>query len=356
MSFLSIRQAIQTSILSKRWKNLWKQLPNLIAKSSQFSNVAKFRCFLNKFLTNRDHSNTLQNIVVDYIGLIPIQILGRLFKYGASHNVETIAISTYGIGYHLKNFDISNIFRGCFIKYLNLSFRSARGKIVISHSLDLPELTHCLIRKVSFSSYDENNHLEPFSSCKKLSILIIDCCDLIGETNLFVSNENLYKLILRFGTDFLPLPKIQMDTPSLKFFTFVGLLGTTNHNYPLFKNDLKFLEEVNLQICFRYSNSKEAAETLMSWLKKFHNINSMTLASSTAQVIEFIPNFPNIEDVCFRNMVSLVVKIDPYVGSQFSFGKEVLEFLVKKSRCNEAITTCEEIPLYYEEYQPLDLG
>jgi hypothetical protein len=99
-----------------------------------------------------------------------------------------------------------------------------------------------------------------------------------------VSNENLYKLILRFGTDFLPLPKIQMDTPSLKFFTFVGLLGTTNHNYPLFKNDLKFLEEVNLQICFRYSNSKEAAETLMSWLKKFDNINSMTLASSTAQV------------------------------------------------------------------------
>jgi hypothetical protein len=99
-----------------------------------------------------------------------------------------------------------------------------------------------------------------------------------------VSNENLYKLILRFGTDFLPLPKIQMDTPSLKFLTFVGLLGTTNHNYPLFKHDLKFLEEVNLQICFRYSNSKEAAETLMSWLKKFHNINSMTLASSTAQV------------------------------------------------------------------------
>jgi hypothetical protein len=96
-------------------------------------------------------------------------------------------------------------------------------------------------------------------------------------------------------------------------------------------------------------------------------------------------------------MVSLLVKIDPFVGSLFSFGDEVLQFLVKKSRCNEAITTCEgytfspfilyhffsyythnrmlcmffitilfislhficyfstEIPLYYEEYQPLDL-
>jgi hypothetical protein len=283
MSFLSIRQAIQTSILSKRWKNLWKQLPSLIARSSQFPNVANFRCFLNKFLTHRDHSNTLDNIVVDYIGCIPIQILSRLFKYGASHSVEKIAINTYGIGYHLKNFEISNIFRGCFIKYLNLSFHSSRGEVVISHSLDLPELTHCLLRYVSFSSNDKNNHLEPFSSCKKLKILIIDCCNLIGETKLFVSNENLYKLIIRFGTDFLPLPKIQMHTPSLKMFTFVGCLGTINRNYPLFDHELKFLEEVNLELCF-FDISKENAETLMSWLKKFNNIYSMTLASSTAQV------------------------------------------------------------------------
>jgi hypothetical protein len=152
MSFLSIQQAIQTSILSKRWENLWKQLPSLIAKSSQFPNVANLRCFLNKFLTHRDHSNTLHNIIVDYNGFIPIQILGRLFKYGTSHNVETITINTSGIGYHLKNFEISNIIRGCSIKYLNLSIRSAGGKVVISHSLDLPELTHCLLRKVSFSS------------------------------------------------------------------------------------------------------------------------------------------------------------------------------------------------------------
>jgi hypothetical protein len=40
-------------------------------------------------------------------------------------------------------------------------------------------------------------------------------------------------------------------------------------------------------------------------------------------------------------MVSLLVKIDPFVGSLFSFGDEVLQFLVKKSRCNEAITNCE---------------
>jgi hypothetical protein len=98
-----------------------------------------------------------------------------------------------------------------------------------------------------------------------------------------VSNEKLYKLIIRFGNDFLPLPQIQMHTPSLKLFTFVGCLGTINHNYPLFNHDLKFLEEVNLELCFR-EISKENAETLMSWLKKFDNIYSMTLASSTVEV------------------------------------------------------------------------
>ncbi|CAJ2629411.1 unnamed protein product [Trifolium pratense] len=347
MSFLSMRQAIQTSILSKRWKNVWKQLPNLIAKTTQFPNAANFTSFLNNFLTYRNHFDSLHNIDVDYYGFIPIHLLARLFKYGTSHNVEKITINTSGIGYHLRNFEISNIMCGRSIRYLSLSFGLTRGKVVISHNLDLPELTHCLLRNVSFSSNDKNGHLELFSSCKKLYFLIIDCCNIIGDTNLFVSNENLSKLIIRYGIDYIPMVKIQMHTPNLKSFTFAGRFGTIiNRSYPLFDDNLKFLEEVNLQLWI-LEISREIGETLMSWLKKFGNIYSMTLTSSTVEVITYILNLSNIEDVCFRNMESLLLKIDPFAPT-FYFPKEALQFLVKKSRCNEAITSCEEIPLFYE--------
>ncbi|XP_058741588.1 uncharacterized protein LOC131613969 [Vicia villosa] len=221
------------------------------------------------------------------------------------------------------------------IKYLNLSLSTTIGRMILTQSLDLPELTYCHLKEVRFLGNNINGCVDPFSSCKKLTTLILESCKILGKTKLIVSNASLSKLIIQFGPFFIYQFQIQINTPNLKSFTFAGRFSSINHTNPIFENNFQFLEEVDLELWFP-KPSKEIAETLMSWLKRFKNVYSMTLASPTLAVFSSMPNFPKVEDVCFENMESVLIKIDPF---EYKFPKEVLTYLLKNSRCNEIITT-----------------
>jgi hypothetical protein len=195
------------------------------------------------------------------------QILSKLFKYGMSHNVESVTINAFGAGYTHRNIEITNIMFSCsFIKHLELSFHATRGKVIFSRSLDLPELTYCRLKEISFLSNDENTCVNLFSGCRKLSTLIIDCCSLIGTQKLFVSNDKISNLIIRFDKGCVYKYKIQMNTPNLKTFTFVGPLGYIHFTRPLYVHDPKLLEETIFELWFPAS-VLEYANTLMNRLK-----------------------------------------------------------------------------------------
>jgi len=267
MTFLSTLEVVRTSVLSKRWKDLWKYTSNLITKNTQFQTTTNFRSFVNKFLTHRDRSSSLHKVVVDYDGFISFQILTKLFRYKMSHKMESITINTFGAGYKHQNIEITNILLSCrFLKHLELSFRKTRGKVIFSQNLDLLELTYCHLKEVSFSSSDENTCVNPFSRCKKLSTLIIDCCNLIGTEILFVSNDNISNLSIRFDKGCVYKYKIQMNTPNLKTFTFVGHLVYPHLTHPVFVPGLKLLEEKSFELWFPRS-AIEYANILMNRLK-----------------------------------------------------------------------------------------
>jgi len=267
MTFLSTLEVVRTSVLSKRWNNLWKHTSNLITNNTQFQTAANFRSFVNKFLTHRDRLSSLQKIAVDFDGFISFQILTKLFRYEKSHKMESITINTFGAGYKHQNIEITNILLSCrFLKHLELSFRETRGKVIFSHTLNLPELTYCHLKEVSFSSNDENTCVNPFSGCKKLNTLIIDCCNLIGTQKLFVSNDNISNLIIRFDRGCVYKYKIQMNTPNLKTFTFVGHFGYPHFTRPLFVTGLKLLEETSFEFWFPRS-AIEKANNLINKLK-----------------------------------------------------------------------------------------
>ena len=70
-------------------------------------------------------------------------------------------------------------------------------------------------------------------------------------------------MIIRFdkGCDYKY--KIQMNTPNLKTFTFVGPLGYKHLTHPLYVHDPKLLEETICEVWFPAS-ALEYANTLMN--------------------------------------------------------------------------------------------
>jgi hypothetical protein len=75
LSFLNTKYAVQTCILSKRWKNVWKCLPSLIICYSHFKNLRDFEYFIHWFLGTRDRSTALEVLIFVSRILIGIKLV-----------------------------------------------------------------------------------------------------------------------------------------------------------------------------------------------------------------------------------------------------------------------------------------
>ncbi|KAL6842994.1 hypothetical protein ACP4OV_027307 [Aristida adscensionis] len=53
MSFLTLQEAVQTSLLSRRWRNIWASLNWLNFDATEFSSMKTFKKFVDSFLLNR---------------------------------------------------------------------------------------------------------------------------------------------------------------------------------------------------------------------------------------------------------------------------------------------------------------
>ncbi|KAE9605155.1 putative F-box domain-containing protein [Lupinus albus] len=60
MKFMNVKDVVQTCILSKRWKNLWKSMTNLTLYCLDKSYI--FSKFVSQMLSDHDSSLPLQNL------------------------------------------------------------------------------------------------------------------------------------------------------------------------------------------------------------------------------------------------------------------------------------------------------
>jgi len=71
LSLLDTKQAVQSCVLSTRWRHLWKRIPTLKLYASSFSTPKQFAIFVYKILTLRDTSIALQALDIKRHGNIP---------------------------------------------------------------------------------------------------------------------------------------------------------------------------------------------------------------------------------------------------------------------------------------------
>ncbi|GAU41867.1 hypothetical protein TSUD_366140 [Trifolium subterraneum] len=320
LSFLNTKEAVRTSILSKRWNRIWKYIPILTLHYSDFSTLKSFDKFVSRVLSLRDKSIVLHAINFDRNGSIEHDLLKRVAKYVLSRNVKLCQL-----GIDVKG-DIAHILpciSSCqTLTSLKLSVnpkgRHNYGRTLFPKSLNLPALTCLHLRNFAFCAGGDGR-IEPFSAFNSLYSLTIDNCTVKDAQTLFITSETLVSLTMcNHCFDFY---LIELSTPSLCTFAFIGT------PYQIFRGSgLSSVKQVNIDVEM-LANYPFPPMVLLSWLYALTNTESLTITASTLQVLSLVPDYvkDTLPQLCrMRSLKSLKVKLKP-----LSFGVSMAVKTVK---------------------------
>ncbi|RYQ95174.1 hypothetical protein Ahy_B08g090235 [Arachis hypogaea] len=90
---MNAKHAVQTCILSHRWRNLWRLLPTLTLHFSHFWSIKTFTKFVSTLLTPRETSSAILNLDFECHCCIEPHVLKRIANYAISHKVCNLGIS-----------------------------------------------------------------------------------------------------------------------------------------------------------------------------------------------------------------------------------------------------------------------
>lgn len=272
MSFLDTTDAVQTSVLSKRWRDIWKLVNSLSFERMYFrTSIANYNKFVSRVLSRRDSSIPLQSLDFVAEGSTAPKLVNKVMEYVVLHDVPQLTVYIDLFSVTIPDFSIPFIFSYPSLTFLKLSIS---GHILkLPESLQLPALKSLYLENVSFTA-DDDFRAEPFSNCNLLNTLILKNCSLYRDARvLCISNANLSSLSL--DSKFQKPYTILLSTPSLcslhvKDYFSYHAIGCTY--------DLSFLEEVKIDISFNIDYSER-------WWQVLANVKIMTLSWRTLKKI-----------------------------------------------------------------------
>ncbi|XP_045817407.1 F-box protein At4g22280-like [Trifolium pratense] len=305
LSYLDAKQAVQTSVLAPRWMNLWTGFPELTLHSTGFQTCEIFTKFVSRVLCLRDPSIPLQALDFKHAratGRLEPRLLKMIVNY-ANYSCQTLT--------HLK-----------------LAIYSRGGhQIPFPESLNLPALTSLQLENFKFCGGDKSR-AEPFSTFNKLSSLLISNCTISGAIFLCISSVTLVNFTLynKLSNFYI----IELCTPSLCTFAFTGTPYQTLSwsNVSSVKHVEIYAEVIPYQ--------KEPPLTLLKWLRLFPNIKSLTVSTTTLQVLYLIRDLsPYLLKLNLRslgNLESLKVKMEPFSDG---FRMTMCHVMLQKAKSKE---------------------
>ncbi|CAK9146297.1 unnamed protein product [Ilex paraguariensis] len=288
LSSLDTKHAVQTCILSKRWKYLWTSLPSLNFYSTSFKKLSSFNRFVQHVLTLRDHSVRLTNFNFSRRGSMNWRLFNKVINFTQSHNVENLYFHFEDIGdCGFPNY----LYSSYSLKKLQISFGYSQS---LRKPLYFEELTILNLKVVSFIKPDL------FSSCPKLVELTIVNCSFDLDT-LTICAPQLARLNISYCSGRENGCKIALLAPKLTLFTLDAC-----HPLMLSKNDLPLVDTqiINLHVYLPRTpdvREKKLTLDLISMLHCLHKARSVILSFDTIESIydcdDLLNNSPDAEIV-----------------------------------------------------------
>ncbi|KAL8208437.1 hypothetical protein R6Q57_007849 [Mikania cordata] len=344
LSFVGIKDAIGTSVLSPRWRLMWTFIPNLSFSSDDFSTIDKLFDFVTKVLSRRNNQAQLSCVNFYIHGKDGHDFAQRILNHALSLNVQQVNLTCLfmmEVGLHLS---ISASHRT--LKHLTLSSSISHDHIILTSTRELSFLTTLHLSYITlYNSF--------ISLCPNLKNLALIWCKMMGSNELRICHPRLSNLTLYNLNMFTE--SINVVTPQLENLNITKLNGThiisapklvsllIRGYCPLMFSPYGFhsLEKAQLSFqCFHLSQ----APKIISLLEKLHNVKVLSLCVDIIKLMNCSVELMSHQASPFLNLKSL--KILPKVRcwwkhehTRVIMSKEVKNYLLSSSP--EAATVTE---------------
>ncbi|EOY20084.1 F-box/RNI-like superfamily protein [Theobroma cacao] len=336
MSFLNTKQAVQTCVLSKRWKPLWQSLPNLVFDFDTFPfqqeiddedqeevemKMCSFSNFIRQVLFRRCPTDLVKVCVQSHIYDPHCFLVDGLLCYAVKHNVQQLT-------FHSRS-DCQYLFPESFWTCQSLTSLELKGSDWMP--MKLPTLLACPALKSlhlsHFSTAGPNFEPTAFSGCLNLETLQLFDILAVGSEGLCIDALKLTSLVLSFA--FLGDGKVEIYAPRLTTFKYSGtppIVCLTDH--------LASVDNVYFDIKtpprFRHSEGEYVLRSINT-LSEFRHAKSLTLSSSTVQVLTKFPSLLDQNPLSFANLKHMKIKVKKWERDRFEMPACILNYFFNNS-------------------------
>ncbi|KAK1372650.1 hypothetical protein POM88_028843 [Heracleum sosnowskyi] len=290
-SYVDTRTAVQTSVLSKRWKLVWKTLPflKLDGYGKYFNGrEARFSKFLDNVFLNRNHESQLLKLELNVKRGIGSDSVENYVNYAISRSVHDLHVDL------CHHYSLS-IFSSIWLKELKLTMRPGSVGVFQSGCWNLPVLTtlHLICTRNSYTL-----PMSLFTCLPALETLCLDHC-------IFPESFRLptLKVLCLARCD---MPETVWHLPALIHLEMDDVVFSRNMN-EFFSVLVRLL---CLTLSFKKKNMQECFISCPQLINLELRTSMSTTSTLTGNIVVMAPNLCNFSSVGIFPIMCGVSKLE----------------------------------------------